>query len=98
MAPFGSARSLASHAPALLRGIRAGLRPSPTAGSPELARTGGYLYGTGGLLVAVSLLLSVPGADRGVIGAVAGVAVLVSALLLRWGHHLPPSFYPLLTA
>ena len=98
MALFGPAHGLASRAPVLMRGVRAQLRPSPTAGSPELARAGGYLYGTGGILVAVSLLLPAPGANRGIIAAVAGVALVVSALLLRWGQLLSPSFYPVLTA
>src|SRR5258708_22601436 len=95
---FGPARSIALRAPVALRGIRAQLRPSPTAGAPEMARTGAYLYGAGGVLVAVSLLLSVPGARHWPIGAVAAIALVVAAMLYRWGHRLSPSFYPVLTA
>ena len=98
MALFGPARSLASRAPAILRGIRAELRPSPTAGAPEMARAGAYLYGAGGVLVAISMLLPAPGSRHAVIGGVAGVALVVAALLRVWGHRLSPSFYPVLTA
>ncbi len=98
MALFGPARALAARVPVALKGVRASLRPSPTAGAPELARAGGYLYGAGGGLVAFSLLLPIPGATKPVIGGVALVALVVSGLLLRWGHHLSPSLYTLLTA
>jgi diguanylate cyclase (GGDEF)-like protein len=63
-----------------------------------MARAGAYLYGAGGTLVAASLLLRVPGARTGVLGTVCAMAVLVAALLWRWGHRLSPAFYPLLTA
>ena len=98
MVPFGPARAVASRVPVALRHLMADLRPSPIAGSAELAKAGGYLYGAGGLMVAISLLLPLPGATDWVVGAVAAVALVVSGLLLRWGHRLPPSAYPVLTA
>jgi diguanylate cyclase (GGDEF)-like protein len=98
MSLYGPARSVASRAPVALRGIGAELRPSPTAGSPELAKAGAYLYGAGGTLVAVALLLPVPGSRAPILGAVAAVALLVGAGLFRWGHHLAPAYYPVLTA
>ncbi len=63
-----------------------------------MARAGAYLYGAGGVLVAASLLLRVPGSTGAVIGAVAAAAAVVGAGLWRWGHRLPPGFYPVLTA
>jgi len=98
MALYGPARALATNTPAVLRALRAGLRPNPNAGAPELARAGAYLYGAGGILVAASLLLPLPGARPQVLGAVAATALVVAALLYRWGQHLSPSFYPVLTA
>jgi diguanylate cyclase (GGDEF)-like protein len=98
MSLLGPARSVVSGAPMALRGLGAGLRPSPTAGAPELARAGAYLYGAGGALVAISLLLPIPGARGAVIAAVAAAALVVAALLYRWGMFLSPSFYPVLTA
>jgi len=89
---------MVARAPIVLRGLLAELRPNPIAGAAEMARAGGYLYGAGGALVAVSLLLPVPGATDWVVGGVAAVALVVSALLLRWGHLLAPSYYPVLTA
>src|SRR5258708_17118131 len=95
---YGSARSLVSRAPVALRGVLAEVGPNPIGGAAEMAKAGGYLYGAGGVLVAVSLLLPLPGATDWVVGGVAACALVVSVLLLRWGHLLPPSFYPVLTA
>jgi len=63
-----------------------------------MARAGAYLYGAGGILVAASLLLRVPGVQPEVLGGVAVVAVAVAGLLRAWGHRLPPEVYPALTA
>jgi len=63
-----------------------------------MARAGAYLYGAGGLLVAASLLLRVPGARPEILGAVALVAVSVAGVLWRWGHRLAAELYPVLTA
>jgi diguanylate cyclase (GGDEF)-like protein len=63
-----------------------------------MARAGAYLYGTGGLLVAASLLLRVPRAQPAVLAGVAVVAVAVAGALWRWGHRLPVELYPVLTA
>jgi diguanylate cyclase (GGDEF)-like protein len=98
MGHHGSARSWPHSAAAALRGVAAGLRPSPTASSGELAKAGAYLYGAGGTLVAASLLLSVPGAHKAIIGGVAAVALGVGFGLWRWGHRIPPELYPVLTA
>src|SRR5258708_34955986 len=98
MGQSGTSRSWAGVVPIALRRVAAGLRPSSTAGAPEMARAGAYLYGAGGVLVAASLLLRVPGARPAPIAGVAVVAVSVAALLWRWGHRLPPEAYPVLTA
>ncbi|HXA28712.1 MAG TPA: bifunctional diguanylate cyclase/phosphodiesterase [Candidatus Angelobacter sp.] len=63
-----------------------------------MARAGAYLYGAGGVLVAASLILRVPGRQPAALGGVAVSAVLVAAVLWRWGHRLPPEVYPVLTA
>jgi diguanylate cyclase (GGDEF)-like protein len=63
-----------------------------------MARAGAYLYGAGGVLVAASLILRVPGARTEILAMVAVMAVLVGALLWRWGHRLAPGLYPVLTA
>src|SRR5579884_845832 len=93
-----ASRSWTTVVPIALRRLAAGLRPSPTAGAPEMARAGAYLYGAGGTLVAASLLLRVPGARPELLGGVAAVAVAVAAGLWRWGHRLAPELYPVLTA
>jgi diguanylate cyclase (GGDEF)-like protein len=63
-----------------------------------MARAGAYLYGAGGLLVAASLLLRVPGVWPEVLAGVGVTAVSVAAALWRWGHRLNPDLYPILTA
>src|SRR5579884_2206116 len=93
-----ASRSWTTVVPIALRRLAAGLRPSPTAGAPEMARAGAYLYGAGGVLVAASLLLRVPGARPEILGAVGVVAVAVAGGLWRWGHRLAPELYPVLTA
>ena len=64
----------------------------------EMAKAGAYLYGAGGLLVAASLLLHVPGVQASALGPVAAVAVTVGLLLWRWGYRIPPDGFPVLTA
>jgi diguanylate cyclase (GGDEF)-like protein len=63
-----------------------------------MARAGAYLYGAGGVLVAASLLLRVPGAHVEILGGVSAIAVLVAGVLWRWGHRIAPEFYPAFTA
>ncbi len=68
--------------------------PGPGGRRDEMAVGLAYLFGTGALLVLLTLLLPHNGAaDEGAIAAVAGAALVVAAALIAGGRGLPASVY-----